>query len=262
MGIAKIATMKDNKIKMMVWGESGTGKSRFALTAPMPLVIDLENSTDWYSNEFKFYRAKKNEKDELCKNATVLTKNILDEIIKGEYPEVKTLVIDPITDLLENIEVLCTKEYERQALKGKKQILELNALEKTKFYSFRRDKTREMLDRILSLDMNIILIARAKNNWETSGGQLKTNGKTFDGIDLLEYLPDFVINLVKENNNTIGYVKKSRIGNLPNTIDKIHWNTIESNAFDVKDIEFETIEPKKETGLSIINKYKKEKEAV
>ena len=45
MSIIKKATLEDVKIKMMVWGEAGSGKSRFSLTAPKPLVIDLENST-------------------------------------------------------------------------------------------------------------------------------------------------------------------------------------------------------------------------
>ena len=43
MGTAKKAVIEDCKIKMMLWGEPGAGKSRFALSAPTPLVIDLEN---------------------------------------------------------------------------------------------------------------------------------------------------------------------------------------------------------------------------
>lgn len=224
--LAKKATVENNKIKIMVWGEPGAGKTRFALSAPNPLLVDLENGSNWYGNEFDFLVAKKDETNLLTKNATVLTKNIIDEIIKGEYKDIKTLIIDPVTDLLENIETLCISIYEKQALKGNKQVLELNALEKSKFYSFRRDKSREMIDRILSLDLNIIFIARSKNVWGKSDGQMTVIGKTFDGIDILEYLTDVVINLKKVKGEIIAEVKKGRIGQINDTIDIKDWNSI------------------------------------
>ena len=45
MALAKKATLDDVNLKIMIWGESGSGKSRFSLSAPSPLVIDLEGST-------------------------------------------------------------------------------------------------------------------------------------------------------------------------------------------------------------------------
>ena len=47
--LAKKATLDDVNLKIMVWGESGSGKSRFALSAPNPIVIDLEGSTRLYA---------------------------------------------------------------------------------------------------------------------------------------------------------------------------------------------------------------------
>ena len=49
MGLAKKATLDDVNLKIMVWGESGSGKSRFALSSPSPIVIDLEGSTRLYA---------------------------------------------------------------------------------------------------------------------------------------------------------------------------------------------------------------------
>ena len=54
--LAKKATLEDAKLKIMVWGESGCGKSRFALSAPAPIVVDLEGSTRLYANEFDFWK--------------------------------------------------------------------------------------------------------------------------------------------------------------------------------------------------------------
>ena len=55
MGLAKKATLDDVNLKIMVWGESGSGKSRFALSSPSPIVIDLEGSTRLYAEQFDFY---------------------------------------------------------------------------------------------------------------------------------------------------------------------------------------------------------------
>jgi hypothetical protein len=245
MATAKKATMKDAKIKVLVWGEAGSGKSRFALTAPKPLVIDLENSTALYSNEFDFYRATIDQTNDSCKNATKLTKTIIDEILKGEYTgEVETLVIDPITDLLDNLESLLVNSYENII---KRKITDLNQLDKTKWYSYRRDKTRELLDMIINLPINVIFVARAKNMWDKKDGKMQPVGKTFDGLDIIEYLPDVVINLT---DNGQAHIKKSRIGNLPKVLELNHWNNI-TKALDKKEIEFELVNIEK-TALKAI----------
>ena len=51
----------------MVWGESGSGKSRFALSSPNPIVVDLEGSTRLYANQFDFYKAEVNKTDNKSK---------------------------------------------------------------------------------------------------------------------------------------------------------------------------------------------------
>jgi hypothetical protein len=228
--IAKRATMKDVKIKVLIWGEPGSGKSRFALTFPKPLVIDLEKSTAWYAKEFYFYKAEIDKSRKETKNATILTKTIIDEIISGEYRgEIETLIIDPITDLLDNIETLCISDYEKMI---NKKVSELNQLEKTKWYAFRRDKTREMLDMIIQLPVNIVWVARSKNMWDKKDGKMQPIGKTFDGLDIIEFLPDLVIHLKEDSI----IVKKSRIGKIENIEEKT-WDGIMKAVVDGKNKE-------------------------
>ena len=87
--LAKKATLDDVNLKIMVWGESGSGKSRFALSAPNPIVIDLEGSTRLYASEFDFYKAEINKKDERAVNSASLTMSLIKEIIDGKYPDRK-----------------------------------------------------------------------------------------------------------------------------------------------------------------------------
>lgn len=223
MATAKKATMENAKIKMMVWGEPFSGKSRFALSAPKPLVIDLENSTGLYSNDFDFYRASINLCDKDTKNAVNLTKTIIDEIIAGEYKdEVETIIIDPVTDLLDNLETLLANTYEKNI--AKRRIIDMNQLDKSKWYSYRRDKIREMLDMILNLDLNVVFVARAKNLWGKTEKGIAPIGKTFDGIDIIEYLPDVVLNFHTGGSCT---VKKARGVKDINKITEVEdWNSI------------------------------------
>jgi len=228
MATAKKATLNadDTTVKIMVWGEPGCGKSRFSLSAPAPLVIDLEGSTRLYANEFDFYVAGVNAGVKGTENAVKLTSTILKEIIAGEYPDVKTLVIDPVTDLLDCLEDMLVKEYEK-TLNGKV-VAELNQLEKSKWYAYRKDKSRNMLNQLKDIPMNLILVARTKNVWgKGSDGKMQPIGQTYEALEIVEYLMDVVINLKKDKKDEImAIVKKSRLGNLPDILEVKDYSSI------------------------------------
>ena len=223
MALAKKAVLDDVNLKVMVWGESGSGKSRFALSAPSPLVVDLEGSTRLYAGEFDFWKAEIDKNNQSACNSAALTKNLIKEILDGEYPDRKTLIIDPVTDLLDCIEDICSKEYEKTI--GKK-VDTLNAVQKTKWYAYRRETARKMLNQLKDVPMNLILVARAKNVWDTKDGKMQPVGLTYDALEIVEYLMDIVIQLEKNGEETKAIVKKSRLGNLPKILDVKNFDSI------------------------------------
>lgn len=223
--LAKKATLDDVNLKIMVWGESGSGKSRFALSSPNPIVIDLEGSTRLYAEEFDFYKAEVDKANTLASNPATLTVNLLKEIIEGQYPDRKTLVVDPLTDLLDCIEDISARKYEEMI--GKK-VSDLNAVQKTKWYAYRRETVRNVLNQLKDIPMNLILVARAKNLWDTKDGKMQPVGLTYDALDIVEYLMDIVIQLEKNGDETKAIVKKSRIGNLPKILDVKDYSSIEN----------------------------------
>ena len=230
MAIAKKKTLKDVKVKLMIWGGPGSGKSRFALTAPNPLVIDLEHSTDLFVEEFDMYHCNVDTRKKEISTPALLTNEIIKEIEQGnEYQDCETLIIDPVTDLLESIESHALKEFEA-TLTGKlkdKKVTDLNQLQKAKWYAYRRRRIRNLLDKIIRLPLNVICVAREKNMWEETNKGMQPTGKTFDGLDIIEYLPDIVIHLEKlSKNNTVAHVKKSRLGNLDDILKVKNWNCI------------------------------------
>jgi adenylate cyclase len=113
MATAKKAVLGETLVKIMVWGDPGSGKSRFALSTPSPLVIDLEGSTRLYANEFDFLVAGVDKTNQDIDTPVKLTCQIMKEIIAGEYPNCKTLVIDTVTDLLDNLETSLQIAYEK-----------------------------------------------------------------------------------------------------------------------------------------------------
>ena len=216
--LAKKATLEDVNLKIMVWGESGSGKSRFALSSPNPIVVDLEGSTRLYANQFDFYKAEVNKTDNRASNPATLTVNLIEEILEGKYPDRKTLIIDPVTDLLDCIEDVSAKKYEQMI--GKK-VGELNQLQKTKWYAYRREMARTVLNQLKDIPMNLILVARAKNVWDTKDGKMQPVGLTYDALDI-------VIQLEKAGEETRAIVKKSRIGNLPKILEVKDYSSIEN----------------------------------
>jgi hypothetical protein len=221
--LAKKATLEDVNLKIMIWGESGSGKSRFLLSAPSPLVIDLEGSTRLYADEFDFYKAEVDKTNPLASNPATLTVNLIKEILEGQYLDRKTLIIDPLTDLLDCIEDVSAKKYEEMI--GKK-VGELNQLQKTKWYAYRREMARTVLNQLKDVPMNLILVARAKNVWDTKDGKMQPVGLTYDALDIVEYLMDIVIQLEKNGEETRAIVKKSRLGNLPKILDVKNFDSI------------------------------------
>ena len=221
--LAKKATLDDVNLKIMIWGESGSGKSRFSLSAPSPLVIDLEGSTRLYADEFDFYKAEVDKTNPLASNPATLTVNLIKEILEGQYPDRKTLIIDPLTDLLDCIEDVSAKKYEEMI--GKK-VGELNPVQKTKWYAYRREMARTVLNQLKDVPMNLILVARVKNLWDTKDGKMQPIGLTYDALDIVEYLMDIVIQLEKNGEETRAIVKKSRLGNLPKILDVKNYDSI------------------------------------
>ena len=120
-------------------------------------------------------------------------------------------------------ENICAEEYQKQI--GKK-ITDLNAVQKTKWYAYRKETSRIILDKLKNTQMNLILIARSKNMWDTKDGKLQPVGQTYDCLDIVEYLMDIVINLEKTQEGIIAKVKKSRLANLPDILPVENFSSI------------------------------------
>lgn len=185
------------KPKFMISGESGVGKTFFALDFPKPYLIDTEGGAvrEQYQEKLKKAKGVYFGKEEGSQDFDAVIAEIRELCTtKHEY---KTLIIDSFTYLY---------------------MLEAAEAEAKGGSDFGRDKkmanipTRQLISVLEKCDLNIILVCHTKTKWERRGKDIIDAGSTFDGYDKLEYILDLWVELQKGGKTFL--VKKSRIQNL------------------------------------------------
>jgi hypothetical protein len=190
--------VKPGKPKFLISGESGVGKTMFALDFPKPYIIDTESGATrpQYQEKLKRVGGVYFGKEEGSQDfATVLEEVKMLATTNHDY---KTLIIDSFSYLY---------------------LLEAAEAELTVGSDFGRDKkeankpTRQLIRWLEKLDMNVILICHSRPKWVRRGKEVAQEGYTFDGYDKLEYILDLWIEINQKGKTFL--IKKSRIESLP-----------------------------------------------
>jgi hypothetical protein len=206
----KKAKAKEKRLKLLLWGDSGVGKTPLALRFPNPIVIDLERGTDYYGEWFDF------DVPETCKNSDDVFEVV--KYLNSNKHKYKTLVIDPITifwDMLQEKWSKILHKKKKGTAGDMGSYYELQGTDwkapKAEFKSFMR--------LITSLDMNIILTARDKTEYAESGFLKKTGLMTIDCEKSLKFLVDTRIHLFKKSGKTWGNCSRDRSRKIKTDID-------------------------------------------
>ncbi len=189
---------KPSKVKMLVAGNPGCGKTWFALDWPMPYLIDAEGGAvrEQYQNKLKKVNGLYFGQGQGAGNFS----DVIEEVktLATTTHDRKTLIIDSFSHL-----------YLEEAARAEEKIGN----------DFGRDKkeankpTRQLMRWINKCDMNVILVAHNKAKWVRKGTEIFQEGNTFDGYSKLEYDLDLYIEILPGYKNFI--IKKSRIESLP-----------------------------------------------
>jgi hypothetical protein len=161
------------RLKCLVFGPAGVGKTTACIQFPKSYIIDCEKGCENYPNLVK------------KAGSVVFSTCDIDEVhaeIKSlltEAHDYRTLVIDPITgiwnDLLDKSERKVGNEFGRHYGEAQKVIRKINNL-------------------ILRLDMNVLMTSHQKVEY---GPGLVKIGDTFDAWKRYDYLFDVVLQLTK-----------------------------------------------------------------
>lgn len=197
------ASKTEKKIKLLLWGDAGSGKTRLSLQFPKPVVIDMERGTDFYGEEFDFDVRHMTDANDVA--AAV-------EWLQNNEHDYETLVIDPITIYWEALQTKWSNIFLKRHPNSKGH--------KDEFYEFQvkdwiiiKQEFKELCRRLIDLDMHVIVTARQKTKYAESGF-MQAIGETFDGEKSLPYLFDTIVRMWKSKDKFIGMMVKDRTNSL------------------------------------------------
>lgn len=198
--------IKPRKPKVLAYGASGVGKTRFAIDFPGVYFIDVEGGATQpeYRERLRAAGGLYLGPDEGAASFEV----VMDQVraLATEKHDRRTLVIDSMTKLFAN-EI--AREAERLTDAGKKN--EFGADKKPAV-----NYMRQLVSWLTRIDMNVILICGEVAEWGTdTKGERTQIGTTFDCWPRLEYELDLAIQVIKTGPTRFGRVRKSRVAAFP-----------------------------------------------
>lgn len=170
------------KVKMVIYGKPGEGKSTFASKSPNPLFICTDGNFEWLDLPDQNHRRVSTWKE---------AKQVINDIVlgKAEYLDYKTIVVD----LLEDLYIWAEDEFcKREGIIHVSDYKSMGA-----GYSVVRKEFFAQISKLLSIDKNIILISHEADKV----------GKTKAGADTYTYIPSDKLSLSKQWNDIEGQVR-------------------------------------------------------
>ncbi len=193
------ASTKRKRLKILLYGDSGAGKTLFALSFPKSAVIDLEGGTDFYADRFDFSVMDTRSFAEVMEAV---------DFLENEKHEFETVTVDPVTIIYEAL------QDGRLEFKAKKNEVDTENIDfNYKDWGQIKRNYKMLMTRLINLDMHVIMIARQKDkNEKNKKGDMVKIGETFDGEKGTPYNLDIFGKLIVENNKRVLLIEKSRPG--------------------------------------------------
>lgn len=181
------------RLKLLLYGDYGVGKTMAAISFPRSYVLDGEHGCDHYHAQ-------------LAKSGSVVLQTssfgeAVSELrsLSCEKHAYQTVVVDPMvafeTDLIEQAE----KEYG----KGDRRI-----------WADRDTGMRRLVNLLLNLDMNVVITTPVKDKY-SEGESFTKVGTTNDGWKRLRGAFDLALEIERRGARRVGIVRKTRLEGFP-----------------------------------------------
>lgn len=197
--------VKPGKIKAVIYGVSGVGKTTLALSFPAPYYFDVEGGAK--GPQYRDLLKESGGGYMGPEDGTLSFDTLIEQIqaLATEKHAYKTLIIDSVTKLFQTA---IANENERILSAGKKD--EFGASKKPAIAAMRR-----LVMWISKLDMNVWFICHETAEWGLVGGERSEIGRTADVWDKLIYELDLTVQAVKRGPQRVAIVKKTRLATFP-----------------------------------------------
>jgi len=206
------------RIKMLIWGASGVGKTTLVLQFPKLVMCDTESGSDLYGDSFDFDVLKAASADQVMQAVDWLLTH------KHEY---RTLAIDPITVYWDSLQRKWSSIFLRRNKSSKGFKHEFYDLQPRDWLTV-KSEFKELIRKLVSLDMSVVVTARQKVQYGDSGF-MKAVGETFDGEKSLPYLFDIIIRMyIDEKGRRMCVCMKDRTNKLPKEPFEADYKTFEN----------------------------------
>lgn len=188
----------EKRLKMLVYGPSGVGKTTAAIQFPNAYIIDTEKGSDFYSKTIKKANSvvlKSSDPDEI--------KNEL-KLLKTERHPYKTLIVDPITQVYNATQEKWSHIFEKYTGDGKNRDLQDFG---PRYWGRVKSDFKSIQRILMSLDMNVIITSHQKDIYGTGMTKIGVGPDTMKGD---EYIFDLVFELKKAGDRRIAFKIKER----------------------------------------------------
>lgn len=195
-------TVKQGKIKAVMFGASGVGKTTLALNFPVPFYFDVEGGAK--GPQYRELLKKSGGGYMGPEDGTLSFDTLIEQMqaLATEKHPYKTLIVDSLTKLFQTT---IAQEAERLGAKDA-----FGASKKPAVAAMRR-----LVMWSTRLDMNIWYVCHETAEWGMVNGQRTEVGRVPDVWDKLVYELDLGIQAVKRGPSRLAIVTKSRLTNFP-----------------------------------------------
>jgi hypothetical protein len=190
---------KDKRLKMMLFGPAGIGKTTCAIQFPNSYIFDLERGTDNYHESIK-------------RAGSVVFQTTNPDEVKAEIKALMTekhsyssIIIDPVTILYGAINEKWNRIFTKYADTEKQTELGDFGF---RFWAKVKQDYKSIMRMLLACDCNLILISHQKDLY---GDGMKKIGFGSDSMKGDEYMLDYIFQLAKDpKDKRIAITKKER----------------------------------------------------
>lgn len=193
---------KNVRLKALIYGPTGCGKTVTGLQFPNVAVIDGERGTEHYVDSFNLTHV-----DKTSSIAEMLSD--INDLI-SDPGDRKSLLIDPFTVFMDNLSI----EYLKK-LRLKKGMPDYEM--QPSDHAPLKQKRKEIIERILCLDMNIVCTAREKVEYKQEGRNFMVPAGFGPEVPKeVPYMFDTIIRIeVAADGTRIAHCEKDRTNKLP-----------------------------------------------